>query len=118
MLDACSKTPNARSVRCTHCGALPAEIHEAGPLFNKRPYCAQCCPVCAPAQAKPKASVGEFASALLAKVGLARPKIKPPIWDTPSAPRPRDPFYFDERRIDRGVDYLQPGGATRLRRGR
>ena len=104
MLDRCSKTSNTNGSRCARCGAIPTEIHEAGPLFGKHPHCPACCPVCSPVprrettQPKPAAATSSR-------------------WDTPSAPRPRDPFYFDESRRD-DFDYFAKGGATRLRRGR
>jgi len=92
-MKACMQSSNS-TTPCTTCGQRPGELHR--PIFKRGAFCPGCCPVCAPAQQREK----------------AQPKL------APSAPRPRDPFYFDERRLDRGVDYLQPGGATRLRRGR
>lgn len=115
-MKACMQSSNS-TTPCTNCGQRPGELHR--PIFKRGAFCPGCCPVCSPAQTNQQPeSVGGLAASLLGKIGFApKPKSKP-LWDTPSAPRPRDPFYFDDRRQGAGIDYLQPGGATRLRRGR
>lgn len=100
-MKACMESSNS-TTPCTSCGARPAALHR--PIFKRGNFCPACCPVCSLAprrettQPKPAAATSSR-------------------WDTPSAPRARDPWYFDERRQD-DFDYFAKGGATRLRRGR
>jgi hypothetical protein len=47
MFDKCVRSTNTGSGRCSVCGALPAEVHKAGPLLGKRLYCPSCCVACA-----------------------------------------------------------------------
>ena len=101
----CQTITNSTGRTCAKCGALPAMLHS--PLIRRGVFCERCCTVCAPAAVP----AGGVVAKMLSTLGLqARPRVeawRKAGWPDAGLPRPKDPFYFDERR-----------DATRLRRGR
>ena len=51
MPEDCIKLVNISNDRCAKCGAIKPEVHKTGSLFQRRLYCAACCPACKPRSA-------------------------------------------------------------------
>ncbi|MGO9008596.1 MAG: hypothetical protein ACLQPN_00720 [Bryobacteraceae bacterium] len=64
---------------CSVCNRPTGTAHRS--LFRRAVFCADCCPKCGPKPATTKETTAVF-----------------PVWSTPSAPRPFDPWYRDDRR--------------------
>jgi hypothetical protein len=52
MFNKCRQSTNTGGEKCAECGTQPENVHKAGPLFRRHPYCPKHCPIHVPAQQK------------------------------------------------------------------
>jgi hypothetical protein len=87
MFGKCVRSTNTGGDRCSVCGALPSEVHKAGPLLGKRLFCPSCCVGCACKLAPAPLVTPAPSKRSSAQAG----SYGPPVGS-------KDPWYRDERR--------------------